>query len=211
MKISVKLWSRLAWVIIACIFAIWWNFPVKSDYMLQGTLLTPPRAIPSFNLTGMDGQAFNNQSLHGQWTMLFFGFTHCDSVCPLRLMALAKMRRLLEKQHAPLLPNVVMVSLDPERDIGPRLTSYVQAFHPSFYSATGSTDTLSILQNAWGISSDKVMRRNSTDGLMLPDIEHSSTIMVFNPSGLLVAFLTGQASADQLASDFLYISTTRNK
>ena len=162
-------------------------------------------------MTGMDGQVFNNQSLHGQWTMLFFGFTHCSSVCPIRLMALAKMRILLEQQHVPMLPHVVMVSLDPERDAGPRLTSYVQAFNPSFYAAIGSTDTLSRLQHAWGISSDKVMRRTAADTAMLPDIEHSSTVMVFNPAGELVAFLTGQALADQLASDFLYISTTRNK
>ena len=205
-----KLCSRVAWIVIAFAVTAWWFLKPQPVTVVHGTVLEHPRAAPLFNLTGMDGRVFNNQSLHGHWTMLFFGFTHCDSVCPVRLMELAKMIKLLQQQpHA--LPHVVMVSLDPERDAGPRLTSYVQAFNPNFYAATGSKNTLRRLQHAWGISSDTVMRRNAADGTIFREIEHASTVMVFNPAGSLVAFLTGPELADQLASDFFNISTTRNK
>ena len=39
----------------------------------------------SYTLATADGEVFNRDSLKGQPTMLFFGYTHCPEVCPTTL------------------------------------------------------------------------------------------------------------------------------
>jgi len=210
MMYSMKAYSRVAWIIIAFILAGWWYFHYKDTQVVNGTILERPQAAPLFSLTGIDGRVFDERSLSGHWTMLFFGFTHCDSVCPTRLMELAKMIQILERKNISDLPHVMMISLDPERDSLFGLKTYVQSFNPGFYAATGSKSTLARLELIWGISANTVIKHQS-DGTLIQDIEHSSTVMVFNPNGALVAFLTSPSVAEQLANDFLIISKPRNK
>lgn len=207
MSSSFKRWSKVAWVILAVILC--WYVGHQPALVVHGTVLDKPGTTPVFNLKGIDGREFNNQSLRGHWTMLFFGFTHCSSVCPARLMNLAKMVRILKRQRTAVLPHVVMLSLDPERDALAQLKNYVRTFNPNFYAATGPGVALQGLQHTWGIGSETVVR-HTANGKVINDIEHSSTVMVFNPQGELVAFLTSPATAEQLASDFLIISKQRN-
>ena len=62
----------------------------------QGTFLLPtPREIAPFSLTDQSGNTFDNASLMGHWSMLFFGFTSCPDVCPVTLAALAQVENNL--------------------------------------------------------------------------------------------------------------------
>ena len=65
---------------------------------LSGTLLDKPRMVQPFSLVGIDQKPFNNASLQGSWTMVFFGFTQCGYLCPTTLAELGKMYRLLGEQ-----------------------------------------------------------------------------------------------------------------
>ena len=44
-----------------------------------------PRDPGKFVLTNHKGNEFTDQSLEGDWTLLFFGFTYCPDVCPTTL------------------------------------------------------------------------------------------------------------------------------
>ena len=103
----------------------------------HGTFLDKPRAMQPFELTGIDDTPFTQKNLQGQWTLMFFGFTHCGGVCPTTMAELAKTYQLLEKKRIEPLPRVVMVSLDPERDDLNTLARYVRAFNSHFYGARG--------------------------------------------------------------------------
>ena len=96
----------------------------------NGTLLDKPREVRPFALTGIDNVSFNNASLQGHWTMMFFGFTSCSSICPTTMAELGKMYRLLEEKGVKTLPRVVMVSVDPERDSLDKLNHYELSFYP---------------------------------------------------------------------------------
>lgn len=172
---------------------------------LHGTALNKSRAIEPFSLIGIDDAPFNNASLNGRWTMMFFGFTHCGSVCPTTMAELGKMHRLLQKEGVATLPNVVMISVDPDRDSLITLSHYVKAFDSHFYGARGSEDSIKGLTHEIGIAYIKLVDKDSPNAENY-DIEHTGTISLFNPKGRLVAFFTTPHNAEQLARDFMLLT-----
>lgn len=171
----------------------------------NGTLLDHPRKISSFSLKGVDHQPFNNQSLAGKWTFVFFGFTSCGSICPTNMAELGKMYRILEEKGVKPLPNVVMISVDPERDSLEKLNHYVKAFDQHFYGARGREKSIRAMANELGIAYIKVARKGDDDSKNF-DIEHTGTIMLFNPKGELTAFFTMPHRADLLAQDYILLN-----
>ncbi len=169
----------------------------------HGTYLTNPRPINAFSLTGTDGQPFNNEHLKGKWTMMFFGFTSCSSVCPITMAELSKMYRLLESKNIKDMPNIIMVSVDPERDTLEKLGQYVQSFQPHFYGARGSEEQVRAMTDEMGIVFTRI--QNKENDATHYEIEHSGAIMLFNPQGELNAFFTTPHHAQLLAKDYLLL------
>ncbi|STX50605.1 SCO1/SenC family protein [Legionella busanensis] len=167
----------------------------------HGTLLQKPREIQQFNLTGVDNQPFNNKSLHGKWTMVFFGFTSCGYLCPTTMSELAKMYRILEQEHIKPLPQVVMISIDPNRDSLDKLKNYVINFDSHFYGARGEEAIVKRMTHEMGVAYSKVSLPNSTDSENY-DMQHSGAVMLFNPKGELSAFFTTPHQANLLAKDY---------
>jgi protein SCO1/2 len=170
----------------------------------HGTFLDKPRVVQPFSLIGTDSVPFNNASLKGHWTMIFFGFTNCGSICPTTMAELGKMYRLLEKKGVKKLPNVVMISVDPERDNLDKLSHYVKAFDPHFYGAQGDDDTINAITKELGVAYAKINLPHEEDSENY-DIEHTGTIMLFNPKGELNAFFTTPHYASLLAKDYVLL------
>lgn len=166
----------------------------------HGTLLSEPRKISPFTLTGTDHGRFSQETLQGKWTMVFFGFTNCGYVCPTTMAELAKMYRLLESKGVQNRPNVVMVTIDPKRDSLEKLTHYVKAFHPDFYGARGDDASIKTLTRELGVAYATVTLKGGEGNY---DIEHTGAVMLFNPQGKLAAFFTTPHQADFLAEDYL--------
>ena len=170
----------------------------------HGTLLEKPRNLSEFTLLGSDNKPFNNDSLNGHWTMAFFGFTSCGSICPTIMAELSKMYNLLESKGQKSLPNIVMISLDPKRDTLDKLASYVKAFHPSFYGASGDEVSLNKLTAEVGIAYAKITKKDdeNSEGY---DIEHTGTLILLNPKGEIAAFFTTPHNASLLAEDYMML------
>lgn len=172
----------------------------------NGTFLSQPRNINAFDLTGTDQTPFNNAYLKGQWTMMFFGFTHCGYLCPTTMAELGKFYRILEDKQAKVMPKVIMISIDPKRDTIEGLNNYVKAFHPDFYGAIGDKSAIKTMTRELGIAYAQValQGRNGADNY---DIEHTGTVLLFNPEGQLNAFFTSPQNAAKLADDFLMLTS----
>lgn len=187
--------------LIALVLGVFFAAHLKTEALsgdFYGTKLNQPRTLASFDFEGIDGKVFNNASLNGQWTMFFFGFTHCSSVCPTTMAELSKMMYLLRAKKASTLPRVVMISIDPARDKAANLARYVRAFDSDFYGARAKPEALLAMTQALGIAYEKVDNGNSAD-----TFQHSGTITLINPQGEVVAFFTPPLDAKHLAHDFL--------
>ncbi|WP_392538866.1 SCO family protein [Legionella sp. 227] len=181
------------------------HFKKKIDVTtFHGTYLENPRPVNRFQLTGIDEKPFDNKSLKGKWTLMFFGFTNCGYVCPTTMAELTKMYHILEDKGVKNLPRIVMISIDPERDSPEKLRGYVTSFHPNFYGARGDEESIKSMTREMGIAYAKVVEKGVDDATNY-DIQHSGALMLFNPQGELNAFFTTPHHADLLAKDYLLL------
>ena len=140
-------------------------------------LLETPRNIGEFDLIDHHGNPFNPGRLEGQWTLVFFGFTHCPDICPTTMTFLNTFLESLEGTEAQD-PQVVMVSVDPARDTVQQLADYMPYFNPDFIGVTGEFLDIHRFATKLNIPFRKVM---DEDGSY--QVDHSSNIVLINPRG----------------------------
>ena len=103
----------------------------------ERTLLAePPRAIAEFQLTNQAGKSTKLADLRGAPLLVFFGFTHCSSVCPTALHQL----RQLEREHRAELgkTRIVIISVDGERDTPQAMSTWLKPLSANFIGLTGA-------------------------------------------------------------------------
>ena len=182
----------------------WYSKVTTPTPLLQATALDMPRALPAFDLVDTKNQAFNQRRLLGHWTFLFFGFTYCESVCPVTLAELSALARKIANQKELPQPQVVLITLDPDRDDLVRLMQYVTGFYPSFLGARGSLEALQPLLKDLGVAHERIVTSQHVSHYT---IEHSGAVMLINPKGQLVAFFTPPHHAADLAHDYKFLSS----
>lgn len=129
-----------------------------------------------FVLTDADGKAFSSEKLAGRPYAMFFGFTHCPDVCPTTLARLAKLRNQLGK--GPEAFDIVLVSVDPERDTPADIKNYVKLFGTPVIGLTGTVADIEAVKKSFGIFSEKV-----PDGNGGYTVDHSAQVLLFNRDG----------------------------
>ena len=139
-----------------------------------------PRVLRPFSLVDQNDNEINADSLKGQWSLLFFGFTFCPDICPTTMGVLA---RAVEKMPTP--PRVILVSVDPERDKPGQLRAYLPGFNSSFIGYTGEFDEIVKLATQLNIAFGKVP--GPTEGTYL--VDHSASIVVIDPQGRYRGFI----------------------
>jgi protein SCO1/2 len=174
--------------------------PPKPPQLQQGTLLPWAKPIADFHLSDHNGRPFTLDKLNGRWTFAFFGYTHCPDVCPTSMAMLAQVQRKLE-QVAELekLPQVVFISVDPERDTPELLARFVPYFHPSFTGVTGDADQIMALTRQLGILYGKAETGDADDYL----VDHSAAIILFDPDGRFHALFNVPHDPGLIANDFI--------
>ncbi|MDH5471174.1 MAG: SCO family protein [Gammaproteobacteria bacterium] len=170
---------------------------------LAATRFPTARSVQPFSLVDHTGSPFDNTSLDGRWSFLFFGYTHCPDVCPTTLSVLNSVAQRL--QSAPEAVRFVMVTVDPERDTPDKLGKFVTYFNGDFVGVTGTEDGLQALTKQLGIMH---MRVNDTDNPASYLVDHSAGVFLFDPNGRYHAVFSPPLSADAIAADFSEMART---
>jgi protein SCO1 len=127
--------------------------------------------------------------------VIFVGFTHCPDICPNTLGLLKSVYRQLEAQQKSL--QVVLLSVDPERDTPETLARYVQHFDPSFIGATGAKAELDKLGAAMGF----VYMKSPGATAETYNVDHSSALILINPDGQVAGYFTQPLKIEPLVAD----------
>ena len=138
------------------------------------------RELADFQLLNHRGEAVGLEHLRGTWSLIFFGFTLCPDFCPTTLGVLNRVMDNVKKK-----PQVVMVSVDPERDTPERLGQYILSFNDGFVGYTGEFDQVASLATQLNIAFGKVP--GSQPGTYT--VDHSVSIVVVNPDGKYAGFI----------------------
>ncbi|SMB91300.1 SCO family protein [Deinococcus hopiensis] len=172
------LWAALAVVLV--LGGAWTFARLRSPFPFYGTAYTPARTAQS--LTGIDqnGRPWAFQpGQTGKATALFFGFTHCANICPLTLAYLNKARSALPEAERSKL-DIVLVSVDPERDTPARLKDYVQFFGKGAGVRIPEPE-LSRVARAYGVAYQKA----GVTGPQTYQINHTTASYLIDASGKL--------------------------
>lgn len=169
----------------------------QAPALAVGTWIEPGRPLPDFTLVDQAGKPFNKERLQGHWNVLFFGFTSCPDICPTTLTTLGSFEKSLQDLATTNLPQVVFVSVDPQRDTPDRVDAYVKFFSPSIKGITGTPEAIASFADALHVPYAVTP---------LPDgtytVDHSSALFLVDPDGALRAVFSAPHDATKLATDF---------
>jgi protein SCO1 len=168
---------------------------------LHATVLSQPRDVQPFKLVDHTGKTFDNRALLAHWSFIFFGYTHCPDVCPTTLSVLNSVARKLEGPENRL--QFVFISIDPVRDTPEKLGQFVSYFNGTFIGATGTEDAINALTRQLGVIYARVEEKPGTDNYLM---DHSASVLLFDPAGRFHAVFTPPLDAVDMASDFIIIS-----
>ncbi|WP_054016367.1 SCO family protein [Pseudoalteromonas sp. R3] len=154
--------------------------PPSQPALVQSLVQKTERSLKPFELQSAGG-VFNNRSLHGQWTLIMFGFTHCPDICPTTLSRLAVLETHMSRLSNHQTLAYLFVSVDPERDSIAMLDMYVRQFSPSFFSVTGHPEQLKSLANILGAQFQVDPKPGNYQ------VAHSTLLYLTGPQGKLRA------------------------
>jgi protein SCO1/2 len=178
----------------------------KNYSAIQGSILSPARKIAVPALIKDDGKTFTIDDISGHWSLLFFGYTHCPDICPMTLGVAAQAKKLALASSQDF-PQVIFISVDPERDKVETLGEYVQYFDSDFIGVTGDEALIKALTLQMSVvymkMTDTRIDSNGTDGSASDNylVDHSSALLLINPEGRLVAFLNPPHDAQTIVND----------
>ena len=180
---------------------------MMSAALLALSACAPPP--PPFNASEVSGIAYGKdigiadtsgkirrvEDFKGQITLVFFGFTRCPDVCPSTLMRLRQVRDALGPDADKL--QVLLVSVDPERDTPDRLEAYVKNFDPSFIGLRPEPAELEKVIKAFHAIAVKVPTADGKDYT----VDHSATLYVYDRRNQLRLIAQPDIAIEAFASD----------
>ncbi|REL25240.1 SCO family protein [Thalassotalea euphylliae] len=200
--------NKLLYVIVAAVSLVCGVFiyqAITQPELPQTALYyQQPRTIAPFSLTSHTGSEFTKQELAGQWSWVFFGYTSCPDVCPTTLQ---KLNFVYDELKA-VTPNtqVLLVSVDPNRDTVDKLSQYIGYFNQEFFALRADHGSLFPFARNLGLMyaiADDISQKNYL-------VDHSASIVLINPDGDIAAIFKPQevlgqiptVNEDDLVADF---------
>jgi len=170
-----------------------------TPYAFHGAILQSPQPAQDFTLMSHMGQRLALSDLRGKLVLLYFGYTTCPDVCPTTLAELAKAYKLLGKEAEQI--QVLMVSVDPDRDTPAVMADYVTSFHPSFIGLIGTSEEIAQIATYYGVYYERVESESALGYL----INHTATVMVIDRKGYLRLVFPYGTPAEDIAADLRYL------
>jgi len=145
----------------------------------HGTAIDSPDLAQDFTLTASTGEPLSLSDLRGKVVLMYFGYTYCPDVCPATLNELKKATAALGDRADEV--QVVMVTVDPQRDTPEVLRDYLAHFDSSFIGLTGTAEEVLAAASPLGIYIS-AHEGTPTSGYL---VDHTSSVLVIDKAGYL--------------------------
>ena len=174
--------------------AIWWTRPP----VMHGVVLQSPQRVTDFSLDASTGERLSLSDFRGKPVLIYFGYTFCPDVCPTTLTDLKEMMAALGKKADDI--QVIMVSVDPERDTPEQLAAYLQYFDPRFIGMTGTKEEIDAAATQFGVFYEAHEGTAATGYL----VDHTSTTALVDDEGYLREIFSFETPGEDIAADISY-------
>lgn len=163
---------------------------------LSGTVVDPPFAVESAELTTVDGETVDfGEVQDNRLSLLFFGYTSCPDVCSAVMATVASALTRLEPEVREQV-EVYFLTTDPETDTEAVLADYLDGFDPDFTGVRAELEQTASLGRSVGIFVDEGSEGVSAD----PDL-HGTYVVGVDQAGDAPIVWRSDTSASELASD----------
>ena len=139
----------------------------------------------------------------GQYKLIFFGFTHCPSICPTELLKIADIMAALPSDKAGRV-TPIFITVDPMRDTPEIIKKYTDQFDSRIVGLTGTEHQIRLAIDTFKVYAARV------DTSKMPEtksanysFDHSTFLYLFSPSHELIKLYRMSDTADQIAPDLL--------
>ncbi|MEJ6781016.1 SCO family protein [Aminobacter sp. Piv2-1] len=129
-----------------------------------------------FSLVSHKGERVSDETLRGKPYLAFFGFTNCPDICPTTLFELSEMMAELGADADKF--NVLLITVDPERDSQDLLATYMTAFDPRIIALRGTREETDAVVKSFAAAAIKV----PTDGGNYT-MEHTAGVYLMDENG----------------------------
>ena len=134
---------------------------------------TPIKLDGEFSLQSTIGNKFDNNSLKGKYSLVYFGFASCHETCPAALNIFGYINNNLHKKDN---LQTIFVSVDYEKDDINSLKHHLEHFSTDIIGLSGSKKQVDEISKKFKVYYAKDEKQ---------EINHSSVIYFLNPQGEL--------------------------
>jgi protein SCO1 len=164
--------ARSKWFGLACAIILGWG-PASSSAVAEDANLALNQPL---TFADADGRLVRSTDFPGKWLLVYFGYTHCADLCPTGLSVLVNALDQIGPAAEHVQP--LFVTVDPERDKGPMLRTFTEAFDKRLIGLGGTVEQIRNAADALGISFQKVVQGDASYV-----VDHSSDYVLIDPYG----------------------------
>ena len=148
-----------------------------------------------FSLIDGDGHPVTDQTWHGKYMLVYFGYTYCPDVCPTTLTNLSDALDKLGAKADRLQP--LFITVDPKRDTPPVVKQYAAAFGPRIIGLTGSAEQIAAAAKAYRVYYAEHRTGPGPDDYSM---DHSSVLYLMGPDGRFIAPMRADQTGAEMAA-----------
>ncbi len=170
--------------------------PTTAPDVFGITPIEPAIVLADFTMPASTGQDLSLSDLNGEYSLLFFGFSHCPDFCPTTLAEFTQIKEALGGDADRM--QFVFVSVDGERDTPEVLAEYLSRFDPAFIGLQGDDATLAEIDGDYGLSYQLRIDEADEDGNYA--VDHTTFSYLIDPQGRLRALIAYNAERDDIVA-----------
>jgi protein SCO1/2 len=137
----------------------------------------------------------SKELMDGQFTLLYFGFTHCPDICPEELDKMAEVVDQVKAEWGEGVITPVFITCDPLRDTEDVVKAYVQDFHPDLVGFTGAPEELKKVARSYRVYSYTPPDVSVDDDYL---VDHSIFFYLMDPRGQFVDCYARDTTAEEV-------------
>ena len=154
-----------------------------------------PDGAVVFALTNHHGEPVTQNDFRGRTLLVFFGFTHCDGICPTYMSDLTRVMASLDDTGDSRGVTPIFVSVDPERDSPSVVAAFLAHFDARFVGLTGSRAALEQTAKTFKTFLQEAPPRGANDY----QVSHASTVYLVDTYGRIVDYLSLSQGVEAVA------------
>jgi protein SCO1 len=148
-----------------------------------------------FALIDGDGHPVTDQTWHGKYMLVYFGYTFCPDVCPTTLNAVADALDKMGAKADRIQP--LFITVDPKRDTPAVVKQYAAAFGTRIIGLTGSSEQIAAAAKEYRVYYAEHRTGPGPDDYSM---DHSSVLYLMGPDGRFIEPVRADQTGPEIAA-----------